>query len=74
MNMAVRRRGVLLALATLALVSAGLGSGGGAAQGGPAGNSSAAAARVHWGRAELVPGLAALNKGSNAAVNGYTSA
>ena len=46
------------------VVRAGLVAGAGAAWGAPAGNGpDAAAARVHWGRAEPVPGLAALNKG-----------
>jgi hypothetical protein len=31
--------------------------------------SSAAAARIHWGRVEQVPGVATLNKGYNAAVD-----
>ena len=62
----VRRHGVMAVLAAAAVACAGLVSGAGAAWGVPAGNGQGAAAvQVHWGRAEPVPGLAALNKGHN---------
>jgi hypothetical protein len=66
-----RRPGVLVVMgAATAVVCAGLVAGAGAAWGAPAGNGpGAAAARVHWGKAEPVPGLAALNKGYAASVS-----
>ncbi|MGO8959263.1 MAG: hypothetical protein ACLQFR_18130 [Streptosporangiaceae bacterium] len=71
----VRRPGVLAVLAAAAVVCTGLLSGAGAAWGvSAASDPGAAAARVHWGRAEPVPGLAALNKGVNGDVNFYITA
>jgi hypothetical protein len=59
----MRRPGALIVLAaTVALVCAGFLAGVGAV---PAVASVGAAARVHWGRAEPVPGLAPLDKGQN---------
>jgi hypothetical protein len=72
-----RRRGVIVMLAAVAAVAcAGLLTGGGAEAGvaptsagsHAAGAPAAAAGRVHWGRAQAVPGLAALNKGYHASV------
>jgi hypothetical protein len=67
-----RRRGVMVMLTAVAAVAcAGLLTGtGAAARVAPAaaGAGAAAAARVHWGRAEAVPGLARLNKGYHASV------
>jgi hypothetical protein len=77
-----RRRGVIMMLAAVAAVAcAGLLTGWGAEAGvaptaagtHPAGTHAAgvpaaAAGRVHWGRAQAIPGLAALNKGYHASV------
>jgi hypothetical protein len=52
------------------MMCAGLVPTAGAAAASPSAGS--AAARIHWGRAEQVPGLAALNKGFNASVNGVS--
>ena len=62
-----RARGrVVAALAGAAVLCAGLVSGAGAAA---ASDGVAAKTGLHWGKAEPVPGLAALNKGYNASVN-----
>jgi hypothetical protein len=57
--------GVLAVLAAVSAVCVGIGAGASVT---PT-VAGAAAARVHWGKAEPVPGLAALNKGYNAAVD-----
>ncbi|MGO8956768.1 MAG: hypothetical protein ACLQFR_05265 [Streptosporangiaceae bacterium] len=72
MKMTVSLATTLLAVlvAGAAAACAGLLSDAGAAWAAPAGNGpAAAAARIHWWRAEPVPGLATLNKGYNAEVN-----
>ena len=60
-----RRRVMVVVAAGAAVVCAGLLTGAGVA---PAAAVRAAAAGVRWGKAEPVPGLAALNKGGNARV------
>ena len=62
-----RRPGVMVVLAAAAVVCAGSLAGAGLAP--AAASVRAAAARVHWGRAEPVPGLGALNKGYDASVS-----
>ena len=62
----VRRPGVTLAAAAVVCAASLAGTGLAPAV---AGVRAAAAARIRWGRAEPVPGLAVLNKGYNASVN-----
>jgi heme A synthase len=57
---------VLVAVVAVAVCGMLVGSGVARAAANP---GSAARVRTHWGKVEPVPGLASLNKGSNASVN-----